>query len=146
MIKRLLFVLMVVQISACTLSGKQELILNKQLNKYLNAINSGNTLVAAGLSHPKIVSYYHQLGDSLFLAHFNSQLDSIKYTLENPIYLNTKFDGNRIEQQVVVTKHTYKAETQDTLYAISENNGNSWFMIQQCDYLNKKINFGKKLF
>lgn len=146
MTKGIFLGVVVIVISACTLTGEQELRLNKQLNKYINAVNAGNSMLASALSHSEVVKYYHALGDSLFLIHFSKYKNTNGF-ISNPEFKEVRKDGNRIEQQLFISYSLNEnSSTIDTLFAISEDKGNNWFFIQNSDYHNKKINFGKKLF
>jgi hypothetical protein len=147
MTKSLFYTLTAICLTACTLTGTQELNLNKQLNRYVDAMNENNTLVYVGLSHHTVVNHYQNLGDSVFITHFNTQLSGNTFQYSNPSLKELRKKDNHLEQFIMLSKYNdSNIESIDTLYGISEDGGDNWFFVQNEDYHNKKINFEKKLF
>ncbi|MGM0480249.1 MAG: hypothetical protein ACQERC_13590, partial [Bacteroidota bacterium] len=50
-------------ITACSMSGEQELELNRSLKALIEARNSGDALSYLNATHPAIVKYYDDLGE-----------------------------------------------------------------------------------
>lgn len=94
-------------------------------------------------THPNAVAYYKEKGDSVFTERFDLS-DS-----ENGAFLQ---DGNirEIEQKnsTIHVKYNFLSIEGDyyenkasevTIFAISNDDGNSWFFIDERDYFNTEI-------
>lgn len=134
-------------LTGCTLSGEKENRLNNQFNRYLDAYNKRNTLVFTALTNDQVVKYYTQQPQEVFEAHFNPNFDSIPTFLSNPLNRDTKTEGKIIQRKYSVERYT---ETQEInhdyfIFALSEDEGNTWFFVNEDDYFNDKIPL-KRLF
>ena len=147
MLKLFSFSFVLFLVFSCTLSGEQENRLNKQLSKFVKAYNDNNILEYAGLTHPDVVHYYSELGDSVFMAYFTNDPEEKGSTLYNPLFREMKSQGNWIERKYTVTKSSYE-ETNKAyeLYAISSDGGENWFFLMEEDYFRKKIPLKHRLF
>lgn len=145
--KILIASLLILLFSACTLSGTQEEKLNRQLGKYIAAHNDNRILQYAGLTHPAVVRYYHDQGDSLFIEHFNNP-DSIRQYFNDPIYVETKSDNNVVQRKYKVENSSYKENSSSSfhIFALSDDGGDTWFFLCEKDYLDKRIKGYKRLF
>ena len=68
--KKIFFFLLLI-ISACSLTGNQEQALNRAVTSYVDARNDAVLLSYVAFTHPNVVAYYKDKGDSLFLNKFN---------------------------------------------------------------------------
>lgn len=147
MLKFSTFLIMLILLVSCTLSGEQENRLNKQLSKYIKAHNDNNTLEYAGLTHPVVVKYYSSLGDSVFINHFSNELEKKGVVFSNLLYREMKSEGNWIERKYTVRKESLKEKNKAyELYAISSDGGNNWFFLNEEDYFQQKIPLKRRLF
>lgn len=141
------FIFIVLMFTACTLTGEQESKLNNELNSYINAFNTQNTLVlSAQTYHPVVEHFLHDSIES-FDIHFNSSFDSLKIHYSNPINRETKSSENLIQRKYTVEKYNNVKEINPKycIFALSEDKGNTWFFINEDDYFNPNITF-KRLF
>lgn len=147
MLKFSTFLIMLILLVSCTLSGEQENRLNKQLSKYIKAHNDNNTLEYAGLTHPMVVKYYSSLGDSVFINHFSNELEKKGVVFSNLLYREMKSEGNWIERKYTVRKESLEEKNKAyELYAISSDGGNNWFFLNEEDYFQQKIPLKRRLF
>ncbi|MFY7989708.1 MAG: hypothetical protein ACOVO3_03190 [Fluviicola sp.] len=143
----LLFVFALV-FAACTLTSEQEERLNKQIQRYVAAYNENRSLEVVAFTHPKIVASVKKDGDSSFLVHFHQHDDSTRYYFANPLYRETKVAGKSIQRKYWVEKYTESEEITDQycIFALSEDNGNTWFLAQETDYFSERYPTSKRLF
>lgn len=147
MLKFSTFLIMLILLVSCTLSGEQENRLNKQLSKYIKAHNDNNTLEYAGLTHPLVVKYYSSLGDSVFINHFSNELEEKGVVFSNLLYREMKSEGNWIERKYTVRKESLEEKNKAyELYAVSSDGGNNWFFLNEEDYFQQKIPLKRRLF
>lgn len=147
MLKFSSLLLLLIFLTACTLSGEQENRLNKQLSRYVKAYNENNTLEYAGLTHPAVVRYYTDLGDSGFVNHFSTQIGEREVSIYNPLYREMRTDGKWMERKYTITKDSYDEHNSSyELYAISSDGGDNWFFLTEDDYFLEKIPLKKRLF
>jgi hypothetical protein len=133
----------------CTLSGEQEDQLNRQLMKYMDAYNDNNTLQLVALTHPAVVRFYKEHGDTIFLSSFHQkEADDSRTYYDNSLNRETKSLGKSIQRKFWVEKYTETEEINPEycIFALSEDGGNTWFFINQDDYFNSKIKIRKRLF
>lgn len=154
--KILAFFSLIVCIVSCTLNAEQEQFLSEQMSIYFNARNKGNSLVYVSLTHPDVVKYYHNQGDSVFMQKFkkdsaNVESDYYFGTAElyyNPIIKKRENEGQNYQ---VLIEAEYKNKDSQQLkanfYALSTNGAKTWFFVDSADFYNKniKINF-KRIF
>lgn len=142
-----IILLSIIYLNACTLSGDQENKLNNQLSRYIEAYNKSNTLVYTSLTDKNVVSYYSQLSDSAFHAHFGLAKDSNQTFFDNALNKETKKEGNLIQRKYSVEKYTKVKEINNSysIFAVSKDHGNTWFFINEDDYFNTEIRI-KRLF
>ncbi len=133
---------------ACTLTSEQEERLNKQLQRYVRANNENRSLELVAFTHPTIVASVKKEGDSTFLTHFKQSDDSARIYLANPLYRETKVSGKSIQRKYWLEKYTERIEITDEycIFALSEDNGNTWFFAQETDYFSKHYPASKRLF
>lgn len=123
----------------CTLNASQEARLNKSVSNYTAAINKCQVTGIVGFTHPKVVKYYRDLGDSTFIAHFSC--DPTNNTrITNSTLRKTASKNDEIHAlfnfDVYNINNTRISNKEYQLVAISENNGENWFFIPYQEYQN----------
>jgi hypothetical protein len=132
---------------SCTISARQENLLNKQLSKYIKAHNEKNALEYAGLTHPLVVKYYSSLGNSSFITHFSNQTGENNTFFYNPLFREMKSEGNWIERKYTVYKESGEEKNKNyEIYAVSSDGGENWFFLDEDDYFKQKIPLKRRLF
>jgi len=133
---------LLILLGSCALNGDQESTLNNAVTSYIDARNNGILMSYVAFTHPNTVAYYKNQGDSLFVAKFDLASE------ENSVYLQ---DGNIKEIQsagnVIHVKYAFLGIDEDdnqsageiTIYAISNDDGASWYFMDASDYENEKI-------
>lgn len=147
--KILLFLFSIIILSACTLSATQEKKLNESLSVYVNARNECLVVSYVAFTYPEIVLNYKSQSDSIFKAAFDCNSDTLY--LQDPTVRGTKKEKETIHVKYdldVFNKNTGERQLEKhTLFAISEDNGSSWFFMNKKEYVDKTMlpNF-KRLF
>lgn len=145
---KIYYFLLVLLCLSCEISGEQEERLSQQLNKYLKAYNNKQTLQLAALSAPHVVRFYHQKGDSMFIEHFETDLKKSAAYLSNPLVDSDRSDSKSIQRKYWVEKYTGidGITNRYRIFAISSDQGNSWFFVTEDDYFDDDIPGLKRLF
>lgn len=138
-------------LTSCTLTAKQEEHLNKQFTSYIESNNEGIMLEAVALSHPAVVRFYKNQGDSVFMEHFKhglSRNDETGDFIEDPIYRESKEQKNLIHRkyQLKIYNSEIVINPKYIIFAVSEDKGDNWFFIRSEDYYNDNIKGFKRLF
>lgn len=137
-----IFVLLLL-IVACTLSGKQEKSLNDAMSSYLDARNNASLKTYIDCIHPNALAYYKSQGDSIFMNNFNLNREENSVFLYDGHLLATVMDGKDIHAKyhyegVLETEYEIKG-TDVFIYALSPNDGKSWYFLDYEDYFNDQI-------
>lgn len=147
--KLVVFLLAVIILGSCTLSATQEKKLNESLSVYVNARNECLVVSYVAFTYPEIVMNYKSQSDSVFKAAFDCNSDTLY--LQDPTVRSTKKEKETIHVKYdldVFNKNTgERLKEKHALYAISEDNGSSWFFMNRKEYVDKTMlpNF-KRLF
>ncbi len=132
--------LLLLLLGSCTLNADQEASLNNALTSYINSRNNGAVMSYVGFTHPKVVAYYKNKGDSIFQSRFDV---SDEYT--RPFFQDGIIKSTQKKNDVIHVKYVFKKFEQEyidmeitdvAIIAISEDNGNSWFFVEEEDYFN----------
>jgi len=140
--KKIFFFLLLI-LGSCSLTGEQEQALNSAVTSYVDVRNDAILLSFVALTHPNVVAYYKDLGDSLFLNKFNLNEE------HNWMYIQ---DGNQklIEKSSnnIHVKYSFIASNEFAfdngakeifIYAVSNDSGVNWFFVDEVDYTNNDI-------
>lgn len=146
--KYLFYIPILLLLVACTLDSKQEERLNTGLSKYIKSYNEDLMLQYTALTHVKVVAHYKALGEKEFVNHFQQNKDSVHVYYGEFFMKDTKEQGKNIQRCYTVAKYTEYKEIDDKyeIYAISEDEGNTWFFVNEDDYFNKDIKIKTRLF
>lgn len=128
---------------ACTLNSEQERSLNAALTRYIDARNEGNVTVTVACTYPSAVAYYTAQGDSIFKLHFDLSNVDEKPILRDGSQTEAESDGQNYQikyafKQVYAIDGAYEKE-KAILIALSENDGKTWFFLDEEDYWNDDI-------
>lgn len=141
-IRLLLLILLV----SCGLNATQEKELNKAVHDYLDAVNQKNRLVEVAYTYPEVIQYYINLGDDQFKAKFEKAENDEEYPsfLEDPSIISMVTANDKIHIKYLIAEKAgefYYSEKIDEkiIYAISNDDGKSWFFMDEIDYLNNDI-------
>lgn len=126
------------------MNADQEASLSEAVSFYLDAKNEGRVKVFVGFTHPDVVVYYKNQGDSIFTEKFDLSFDgeSYSYLHDGQIKeIETKDEFIHVKYNFVsVDDYYYEVDQMEVhIYAISEDHGNSWFFMEEIDYLNDDI-------
>lgn len=134
---------------ACSLSAKQEANLNLAVSKYVQARNECYVVSLVAYTYPELVHYYKNQGDSLFKHEFDCSLNE-KYMEDifDPTMNRVKSDGKLIQVEYNFKKgNTYENKGELKLFAISEDDGSTWYFLDKEQYWDKiKCKNLKRLF
>lgn len=132
----LLFVLF-----GCALNADQERILNEAQRAYADARNEADVLKYVGFTHPSVIAHYKNLADTLFQKKFDLSTDA--YTIQDGTIRKIKKQGESIHVDYLfktIEKGSFGVFGDDVhIMAISEDNGKSWFFLDESDYRNEQI-------
>ena len=128
----------------CSLNGNQEKALNKAKGKYIEAHNKEELISYISYTHPNAVAYYMEKGDSVFKARYTLVNDNgIAPFIQDGNIKEIESDGNRIHvryQFIKVMDEFINIKGEKIyIYAVSEDDGKSWYFIDEVDYLNDDI-------
>ncbi len=145
---KLFFGILLFLVVSCELTAVQEEKLNQQLTAYLNATNAKNTLKLVALTHSSVVKFYHQQGDSVFINHFELDLKKNGLVLSNPILESQSSDSKSIQRKYLVEKYEQIDGITERycIFALSSDNGNSWFFCTEEDYFDQRIKGLNRIF
>ena len=137
------YLILLLILGACSLSPDQETSLNKAMTMYINARNEGGVTAYVAYTHPAAVAHYTALGDSVFKSRYDLSAVNDNPFLKDGTILEIESEGSRlhIKYSFVSLAPLYSDERSKEVYlfAISENNGESWFFIDEEDYFDTDI-------
>lgn len=139
-----LLLLITLLFSACSLNGRQEKALNKAVAKYTESHNEEQLISYISYIHPNAVAYYLEKGDSVFKERYTLvNKNGISPFLQDGNIREIESDGNRIHvryQFLKIVDGLYDIKGDEVyIYAVSEDDGKSWYFIDEVDYLNDAI-------
>lgn len=120
--------------SACGLNASQEKSLNMAVAKYLFAVNEDLKLSRASYMHPSVLKYYKNKGQREFKNLFVRE----KMLWTDAVVGKIKTNGEMVqaELKIALKEHEYAVPEKEriSIYAISDDNGQSWFFVEERDY------------
>ena len=141
-VKRFAFFLLLLAAS-CSLNGTQEAALQKSMSEYIEAHNNDDLVKYLEYSHPDAIRYYKDLGHDEFKEHFSLASYENSYFLQDGILKDTESDGNTIHAKYeyigIMEVDMIRAEDPFVIFAVSVDNGKSWYFLPKEDYFNKSI-------
>ena len=141
MFKWLYFIIFSCLILACSLNSEQERQLNKSLSNYLNAKNSGAILEYTSLIYPELIREWKTSGLDTLKEKVKLKTDTTELKqYDNPFIILTKKENKSIQIKYQLdcysNEYTSSEKTKVNLYAISDDEGKSWFFMDEKDYIN----------
>lgn len=138
------FCILVLLLGACTLSSSQEATLHKALTAYVAAHNDGKTMAYVGSTHPNVVGFYEDKGDSIFRQQFELFTpENGGNFLQDGNIKEIEKKGNNIHIHYVFDSFEMQDLTQKVsdvgIIAISNDQGKTWFFAEEADYKNDNI-------
>lgn len=130
-------------LAACTLNSEQERQLNAALTRYIDARNEGKVAITVACTYPPAVAYYTAQGDSVFRARYD--LSSVD---ELPILRDGSQSEIASDEGRIHIKYNFKQANpiygvyesgRVALIAMTDNDGESWFFLDEEDYWNDDI-------
>lgn len=135
-----LFFFCIIILFACGLNASQEKSLNMAVAKYLFAVNSDLKLSRASYMHPSILKFYKKRGHEEFKKLFNKE----EMIWTDAVIGKIESEGNIVqaELKIALKKEEYSNPEKNriSIYALSEDDGSSWFFVAEKDY--KRQNCG----
>lgn len=96
-----------------------------------------------GYTHPSAVAFYKSAGDSVFKINFDLSNDEERPFFQDGIIQTIESKGSTIHVKYEFQKienDNYFIDVADIIViAISEDDGKTWFFVEEKDYLNDKI-------
>jgi len=137
-------VFILLAIVSCSFNARQETLLNKATISYINAFNEKEIMNHVASTHPNCVSFYKDQGDSVFKSKFNLKSDEkISQILQDPTIRSSKFDKKSIHVKyqifLIENKLSDIAAEKIDLFAISDDEGETWFFMESKDYYNDEV-------
>lgn len=133
--------MLTVLLFSCTLNSEQEASLNQNLSRYLKARNNCMKTGIIGFTHPDYVLEVKNESDSAFLKAFDCKNYGDAVRFSDPTLRKTVK-----EKDVIHIYYELDVETGNTgivkrrgegLYALSEDNGKTWYFLMKDIYENK---------
>lgn len=135
------YIFLLLVLCSCSLNADQEAALHQATISYINARNEGVTTAVVAYTYPPAVAYYTAKGDSVFKERFDlSKLEEEPYLQDGNIDEIKKKDGEIHIKYSYLSIDPYEYEADKVfIYALSSNDGESWFYLDERDYKNKEI-------
>lgn len=126
-------------LASCTLNATQEQTFNKEMSRYMEAVNTGATLRAVSMTHPEYVRYVKSQGPDFFKATFGASQPK-EARLGSSIIQKTAKKGKHIQIlfQVEVDKSP-EENTKKLFVGISDDDGVNWFFLPYAAYKDHKM-------
>lgn len=133
-----LFFVCVLFLFACGLNASQEKSLNMAVAKYLFAVNEDLKLSRASYTHPSVLKFYKKKGQNEFKNLFVKE--EMIWTDAVLGKIVTKGNAVQVELKVALKKDEYSSPEKEriSIFALSEDNGSSWFFVEEHDYKGKE--------
>lgn len=131
-------------LASCSLNADQETALNQHVSRYLKAKNGCMVVGLVGFTHPDYIRELKQQGDSVLLKKMDcseSYQQGIKYTDPTLRRTQTSDDTIHVYYELDVEKGTdgTKQRRAEGVYAISEDDGKTWFFLSKEVYQDKQV-------
>lgn len=126
----------------CSLSASQEQELNKQTGIYLDAKEKNTILMLVAKTHPSYVKYAKSKGDDYFKTTFQEHgLEELIYIDPRIIQVESKDDKIHVLYEIDKEYIKNGENHHDTakFFAISEDDGLTWYYLNYAVYTNHKI-------
>lgn len=145
--KKSILFLFLLSLFSCQLDSKQEEKLNNSFQSYINAYNKDLTLELVAFTHVSVVKHYKSISNQDFIDHFH-QKDSTHIFYGDYFVKETKQKNSDLQRCYTIEQYTADEllKSNYRIFAISSDNGNNWFFVNEDDYFNKEIPIPTRLF
>lgn len=137
-IKIIVPIILLTGLFSCTLNSTQETALNQHLSHYLTAKKNCSGVGLAGFSHPEYVKEVKEQGDSIFQETFSCNEKGFIY---DATLRKTNSKGDKIQIYYQLDRFNpntgVREKRVESIIAISEDDGKTWFFIPKNVYLDK---------
>ena len=124
---------------ACTLSASQEASLNSAKTSFIKSKNEGLVLSYVAFTLPEVVAFYKNQSDSSFQKRFDLSGVSEEVYLTDGNVKEVVSEGMNIHVKYDFQNSQSEEDTREMVFALSKNDGKSWFFVEDRDYFNKNI-------
>ena len=139
MFKYSFFLLLLIVLSSCSLNSTQEQSLNSAKVSYINSKNNGSVMSYVAYTLPEAVAYYKSKGDSVFQKRFDLSKEQLSEFIQDGNISKVVNESPIIHVKFNFISNNITDGESEVIYAISENDGSSWFFAEEVDYKNDKI-------
>lgn len=115
------------------------------VSKYIFAVNSDLKLSQASYTHPSVLKYYKKNGHKEFKSLFDKE--ELIWTDAVIGKIQTKENYVQAEMKIALKKDEFAnpEENRISIYALSDDQGLSWFFVEDKDYRNQNCGNFKRL-
>jgi hypothetical protein len=121
-------------LSTCGLNASQEKSLNMAVAKYLFSVNEDLKLSRASFMHPSVLKYYKDKGQREFKNLFVTE----KMLWTDAVVGKIKTNGEMVQAELKIAlkedEYSVPEKERISIYALSDDNGLSWFFVEENDY------------
>tara|TARA_R110002072_G_scaffold282761_1_gene445821 strand:- start:48612 stop:49070 length:459 start_codon:yes stop_codon:yes gene_type:complete len=137
----LLVICVTLALASCSLNAEQEVSLNAAKTSFINSKNNGSVMSYVAFTLPEIVSYYKKKGDSIFQQRFDLSGDEYSQFLTNGNIREVTKSSPDIQVKYEFTNVNVEEieSSKVVVFALSNNEGSSWFFAEEKDYYNDAI-------
>lgn len=126
------------------MSSSQEATLHQAVTSYVDAHNNGAVMAYVGYTHPNIVGFYENQGDSIFRQKFElfSPENGGNFIQDGNVKEIEKRKGQIHVRYLFDSYSEVESDGNDSelgVIAISMDEGVTWFFAEEEDYKNEKI-------
>jgi hypothetical protein len=144
--KKIIWIFMLlIFITSCGLNSAEEKSLNMAITRYLHSVNTDLKLSRVAATHPQILKYYKAISDESFKKKFEKE----KYFWTDALIGKIARDSENIHVELKLLKkenqYAGAVGKRFSLFAMSDDNGNTWYFAEEEDYKSKKIGSFKRL-
>ena len=128
-------------LTACSLNATQEASLNNAKTSFINAKNNGSVMSYVAFTLPDAVAYYQKQGDSVFQKRFDlSENNYNTFIQDGNIRKITQKEGEiQVKFEFLEVNMEEVSQEKQILYALSDDDGKTWFFLEEEDYFNDEI-------
>ncbi len=128
------------------MNATQEASLNLAKTSFINAKNNGSVMSYVAFTLPEAVAYYKNQSDSAFQQRFDLSQGNYNSFIQDGNIREIRKDKGMIQVKFEFLEVNMEEVSKDkiTIYALSDNDGKSWFFLEEMDYLNEEILPGNK--
>ncbi|MCO4813703.1 MAG: hypothetical protein KC454_03260 [Flavobacteriales bacterium] len=133
------FGLLLLFFQSCALSASQEASLNSAKTSFVKSKNEGLVLSYVAFTLPEVVAFYKNQSDSSFQKRFDlSSINAEVYLMDGNVK-EVVSKGMNIHVKYDFQNSQSEENTREMIFALSNNDGKSWYFAEGEDYFNTNI-------